>query len=419
MSICKFSNCYNSTSLNNYVWESYCYQHYNNNEQNRLKSLVCQKTPLSNPQEVERFSTWWNKNLATVVSYYDGYYRVFLLVLDSENNSVKVFPESSSCSYWGDFSAGRFNQWKSASAAQNEADCIQSELTERGKYYENPILLIHPRCDSYTGFNDLISSPYVKIDYSASRSEFKPLDIAWVEKSNMGYKYYHAGVYIGNGELIEYNNDEKFDNFLTNFMKGGITRKVSWSKFLEGQKGSIRRYHPIIPFKDYKEIIAQLVWAKDTGFWRESYNLANRNCQHFSNMAVLGINYSQEVEDKKGLIIAKHAAHIPVRAARTTAGTVATGIGIGLAPFTFGLSLIPAAVTGVSTVVGVVDYVEKIDNGDFKINNGKGSTIKLTNEISKSNGNFGRVNDFETEKYERRYLQEVPSYIPTDNCRIM
>jgi hypothetical protein len=115
-----------------------------------------------------------------------------------------------------------------------------------------------------------------------------------------------------------------------------------------------------------------------------NYNLLNRNCEHFANMAVLGINYSQEVEEKKGLIIAKNSAHLAVRAARTTAGTATTvaltGWGIGLAPFTFGLSLIPAAVTAGATVAGVVDYVEKIDNGDFKINNGKGSTIKLPAE---------------------------------------
>jgi hypothetical protein len=65
----------------------------------------------------------------------------------------------------------------------------------------NPILLVHPSCDSYTGFNSLITSPYVKIDYSASTSDFKPLDIAWVQKRMMGKNYYHVGVYLGNGEI--------------------------------------------------------------------------------------------------------------------------------------------------------------------------------------------------------------------------
>ena len=47
------------------------------------KELVKQRTSIPGYiEEVERFETWWNKNLATVISYYDSYYRVFLLVYD-------------------------------------------------------------------------------------------------------------------------------------------------------------------------------------------------------------------------------------------------------------------------------------------------------------------------------------------------
>ena len=64
------------------------------------KELVKERTEIPGyVEEVERFSTWWNNNLATVIAYYDGYYRVFLLVYDSVYHSEKpaVFPTNSSC----------------------------------------------------------------------------------------------------------------------------------------------------------------------------------------------------------------------------------------------------------------------------------------------------------------------------------
>jgi cell wall-associated NlpC family hydrolase len=64
--------------------------------------------------------------------------------------------------------------------------------------------------------------------------------------------YHHAAVYLGNGEFIEYTNSNS-----------GITRKrTSWSEFLSDAglfDQEIYRFHPVIPFKNYKEIIAQLV----------------------------------------------------------------------------------------------------------------------------------------------------------------
>jgi len=128
----------------------------------------------------------------------------------------------------------------------------------------------------------------------------------------------------------------------------------------------------------------------------------------------LGINYSQEIAEKGHLAQNTEALG---RGAAIGAGVAATGIGIGLAPFTFGLSLIPAAIAGVSTGVIVDDTA---NNNDFnQLNNRKGSTIKLINEVKESNDRLGKKSDFETEQIERQYLQEIPSYIQTDNCRIM
>ena len=53
--------------------------------------------------------------------------------------------------------------------------------------------------------------------------------------------------------------------------------------------------------------ILQIAWSKDANFRETNYNLANRNCEHFANMIVYGINYSDQIENKKGLILLKNA----------------------------------------------------------------------------------------------------------------
>ncbi len=94
-------------------------------------------------------------------------------------------------------------------------------------------------------------------------------------------------------------------------------------------------------------------------------------------MAVLGINYSQQIEDKKEDIITSHR------------------LGKALVGGLFGLLVIP----------------------DPVLNNDKGSTINLRNEIA--NGTPGKNNDSESSSLERRFEQSISAHITTDNCSIM
>jgi len=50
------------------------------------------------------------------------------------------------------------------------------------------------------------------------------------------------------------------------------------------------------------------------------------------------------------------------------------------------------------------------------LNNGKSETIKLIDEINKTNDLFGKKTDWETEKYEEQYLQEIS---PKEYCVVM
>ena len=419
---CQVNGCYeptpNSPNSNTYIFCSEHLKLYGNDpnkyqqaqqqqrireqqkisEQNQLKSLVQQRTSLANPQEVIRFEVpSWNNNLATVINNY----WVFLLVYDRESQSIKVFPINASETKWGLYSRDQHN---SLTSAQSEANWLREKL----KYDSNPILVVHPKADSYVAFSGIVREPYVKIDLNASLSDFQPLDIAWVEKG----LYHHVGVYIGNGEIVHIRGTPS---------NGRIgVRKTGWSTFFEGQtRQYLYRYHPIIPFKNYKQIIGQLVWAKDNQYGEGNYNLKNRNCEHFANMAVLGINYSQQIAEKGHWAQIGSAAW---RGAATGAGVVSTAgytvLGAALAPFTGGASILLGAglvTVSATTTTFVID--DTFNNADvLEKNNGK-SSIKLTQEISESNNKLGRKWDSETSQWEARIEQVIPSRI--DNCKIM
>lgn len=338
---------------------------------------------------------------------------VFLLVYDRESQQVKVFPESEYGKYWGEHGYNSRQQHSSLSGAQSEANWLRNKLISSS----NPILVIHPQADSYVSFSELVREPYVKIDLNASISDFKPLDIAWVEKRwGLGLtrlsEYHHVGVYIGNGDIIHIRG--------TPFNGRIGVRKTDWSTFLEGQERQyLYRYRPIIPFKNYKQIIGQLVWAKDNHFREGSYNLKNRNCEHFANMAVLGINYSQQIAESGHHLQNGSAVW---RGAATGAGMVSTVgytvLGAALAPFTGGASILLGGLATASAATTTLVIDDTINNADVQeINNGKGSTIKLTEEISESNSKLGSKWDSETSQWEARVEQAIPPRI--NDCRIM
>lgn len=57
-----------------------------------------------------------------------------------------------------------------------------------------------------------------------------------------------------------------------------------------------------------------------------------------------------------------------------------------------------------------------MSNHSYSINNDKGSTIKLTDEIKNTNGILGERSDYEL---ENRIEQAIPEDIPADRCVIM
>lgn len=389
---------------------------YTDSQKSRYKELVKERTDIAGyVEEVERFSTWWSNNIATAVVYYNGYYRVFLLVYDRvyRTDRPAVFPESYDCSYWGDGSRGRKNHGN-PSDAKSEASWLRNELEKGyGKYHDNPILLIHPYCDAYRSYYNYVSRPHVvrkevgdsSADYiipvtilnsrisipSNLSSHFRPLDVIKVKEVHKfwGVRYYHFGIYLGDGEICHF------------LRKSNGVRKTDWNGFLEDQVGELYKYHPIIPFKHFDKTARQIAICIDKKFREDCYNLYNRNCEHFANMIGFGINYSEQIEDDKRLILAKEGAKKGV-----ASGAIA-GASIIAAPFTFGFSLsaLPLAAAPIA-------------DGPPMLNNDKGSTIKLVNEINETNDKLGysHSDHWQAKEIKERYLQEVP---PKDYCRIM
>jgi hypothetical protein len=119
----------------------------------------------------------------------------------------------------------------------------------------------------------------------------KVLDVLKVECSN----YWHVGIYIGNGKVCHFSKE-----------RNG-TYIGSWSDFkkFDGFEGNIDNsratiYHPVIPFKNPRKTAEQIAWAVNNNFRKNNYSLLDRNCEHFANMVVYGINYSEQIEESKG-----------------------------------------------------------------------------------------------------------------------
>jgi hypothetical protein len=383
--------CQNSSFCYNRVanYQTYCNScQQQQNEQTKLKSLVKTNTSLNNPLSVDRFSTNWNNNLATVVN---DYHWVFLLVLD-EDKKVKVFPINSYETKWGESSR---EQHGSVNAAQKEANWLQNKL----KYDSNPILVIHPRCDSYRSFSEFVREPYVKfynsLPYNTSNWDnyLKPLSVIRVRKRDKTFKsaeFYHVGIYIGNNQVCHifgYDNKESsmeacithIDTFL------GDTSTTE-------RCGEVDAYRPIIPFG--KNISQRIAWAEEVKFRKGEYDLFNRNCAHFAHMAVFLINYCDQSANES--------------AWRRFIANFGNG-----------------HVKGWKWVKTFVvkpwwwTTIDAVRNASKPVNNGKGQSIKLVSEISETSSKIKELNNVWSREIENRYQAKIEQPVKVGECRIM
>jgi hypothetical protein len=401
---------------------------YTDSQKETYKSLVKQRTSVPGTiHEVKRFATWWSNNLAMVISYYDSYYRVFLLVYVKENNTVEVFPTDPSCNYWGDKTRGKHN---SLSDARDEAWNIGDDLWHhRNKYYHNPILLLHPYSDCSRSFDTFVSSPYVwKREIGSSfcfhiplvitvgayqaptglSDYFKVGDVIRVKKVNsiVNKTYFHVGVYLGNGKICHVCDptglisEENLKVRITDwdaFLNGCLGTPIS------GRAGELQRYRPIIPFKYYKKSIEQAVKAWYADFGSGKYDLYNDNCEHFANAIIFGTYYSQQIADNNIVenALGKVWDHIWTK------------------NHNFFWKIFQPSHWG--SIWRDAPLISLFNSKRYKVNNGKGKEINLRDEVNSwdSSGRFENLTSYKPSKIEEceeQYLIQVP---PKQDCRIM
>jgi len=131
-------------------------------------------------------------------------------------------------------------------------------------------------------------------------------------------------------------------------------------------------------------------------------------------MCIYGINYSEEIEENSGLINGSFNTVAVAESASVTGLGVWGVLGsIALAPATGGASFFflgaPSAFGAIAGNVAVAEAVNR-----YELNNGKGSTIKLSNEMNESNDKLGERSNKLSDDIKANI--EVP---PKEYCVIM
>lgn len=372
--------------------QDYCLYH-----QTCLAKLT-EKENIPNIQEIDTFETWFNGNCGYVINKDNAEcpFHIWLVIYEPErkekNEEVKVKEDIFPMKFW---------KSKNLVRAEKKAQEIKKEL-QKNDWQVNPFSLIHWKADKYTTFNDLVREPFVRkiklpceVRTGISETHYwgqgrwgpphgadlyqthttyypnknpdaylKPLDVVWVKMNTLGFNYHHVGVYLGNNWVCHFSSEVKS-------RETNRTIITSWDEFVKNcVDGEVFAYHPVLPFKHYELIAQQIDWARGNEYDRGLYCLPNNNCEHHANSFVFGIDYSEQIRKE------------PNR------------------KFWGGWNC------------GFCDWCKLKAK-----NNGKGSTVKLTNEIEKTNSKLGKTTGNYYNQIKTEY--EAKTVVPHKDCRIM
>jgi hypothetical protein len=95
--------------------------------------------------------------------------------------------------------------------------------------------------------------------------------------------YEHAGIFIGNDEIVHFSASETADGKFKGVAK---IMKTSWAKFCTDQTKSIRVLFNVLRHKKLEEVVETAI--QSIGTEKGQYSLIGNNCQHFANYCLNG-----------------------------------------------------------------------------------------------------------------------------------
>ncbi|RHZ35222.1 hypothetical protein [endosymbiont GvMRE of Glomus versiforme] len=181
----------------------------------------------------------------------------------------------------------------------NDRDRIRRELSS-----DNPILALAPT-SNWISVGEIIKSPYVNIKTLPSEAKnnpdryILPLDIVKRPIGTSGF--YHFAIYLGDKWVVHITGKEEGVNFDSwyNFCNpsGGSSSSAGLGS------GTITKYHPVVPFKQYEIVYPHIANAIASSYGKarskrigeidlDVYDYYWKNCEAIANEIIFGIDTS-------------------------------------------------------------------------------------------------------------------------------
>lgn len=243
--------------------------------------------------EINKFATWFNPHCATVIDHDRSSYRASLAVYEPVYRKVK----------------------EQLVIKEVYRDLMMSNVLYKSKEIEEKLI------EGNINFLDYSNLPVRRIEFSPSENpddHVRTFDIVKrrIIISNLtdNYQIYHVAVYLGQGKIchvydgsveisnlvgLNENKGLDYDAAIKKFLlskANSWARIDDWEKFLCKTTDNVICYHPVTLSKKPKMIIQHLKKSLERKYCKGQYSLLHKNCEHYANLIVHGVNYSEQVD---------------------------------------------------------------------------------------------------------------------------